>query len=445
MDALVLILAILCLLLAIGIVACFTMLRQATAQNQLLKDKNSEELQARQKADAAFHEAKTDLALTQQRLNQLQQELSEREKLHDDMKKAAIASVADAGQKLSTRLFEEHKREVEEAKKKSDEDTKKVTAPLLEQVQTITDKVAALQSSDTKQDKTLAVLWRALSTPAAVGQFGELGLENTLRQLDLEPERDFIMQYSITNEDGSRLRPDCVIPLPNHCAIVIDSKASRFVLEVAAATDEAKRSQALADLVRTMNDHIKALKTKDYHNAMLNMCKKAGRAQDITQVINVMYLSSETAYFFLQEADRNMIPRAREEHGILILSPTHLYPLIAAAQAEIRQARKAEHQHDIIEMLPKLLEGLAISLGAALTLAKSVRGTAKNFDEFAQSFNHSVLKQIEKLQKMGVHHKKEKQLEVRLPRLEILSTDSIITIESEQPSAALSAPETEVA
>lgn len=419
--------------------------RQALALAQKLEADVAAAMQHLETARHARLEAEKCAVRAEEKMIALRDQIASQQKLQEEMTQAAIVSVADAGRKLSGQLLEDHRNELKEAKKQSEEQTKKVADPLMEQFKTITDTVAALKASDVKQDKVLSTMWRALSTPSAVGQFGELGLENYLRQLHLEPERDFIMQYSITGEDGSRLQPDCVIPLPNNQVIVIDSKASRFVLAVAATTDEEARTQALNNLARTMHDHVKALKAKDYQSAILNMCKKAGRIQEISQVIYVMYLPSETAYFFLHEADRNLIPRTREEHGILIVSPTHLYALLAVAQAEIRQARKAANEQDILEALPKLLDGLATALKSALNVGNSVRSAAKNFEEFAKSFNHSVLGQAGKLHRMGIHHKNEKDLEKRLPRYEILSSDDPLTVEAESTPAALTVVEPEAA
>ena len=70
--------------------------------------------------------------------------------------------------------------------------------------------VASLSDRVNKSENAVDVVWKSLSTPAAVGQFSEIGLENTLKNYGLEIGRDFIMQYSVEGRDFSFKKAGCV-------------------------------------------------------------------------------------------------------------------------------------------------------------------------------------------------------------------------------------------
>ena len=61
----------------------------------------------------------------------------------------------------------------------------------------------------------------------------ETVLENTLKSFGLTAGIDFVLQQTFGSEDGSRLRPDAIVFLPADSVLVIDSKASKFLLELA--------------------------------------------------------------------------------------------------------------------------------------------------------------------------------------------------------------------
>src|SRR5438067_1782908 len=60
----------------------------------------------------------------------------------------------------------------------------------------------------------------------ALGNLGQIILEEVLENCGLERDRDFIVQKSLGEEDGKRPIPDVVVNLPNGRHVVIDAKAS---------------------------------------------------------------------------------------------------------------------------------------------------------------------------------------------------------------------------
>ncbi len=430
----------------VALAACvfLTLWQQAKSQLRWLKAEREGLARERDEEQSARYDSQKKLALVEQQVNLLNQEMARRQKLQEEMTQAAKASVLSAGHELSSKLLTDHKRELETAKKDSEERTKKAAEQLNEQFKTITDKVAALAGSNVKQDEKLATLWRSLSTPAGAGALAEVGLENALKNLALEPGRDFIMQYSMTSEDGVRLRPDCIIFLPQNHVMVIDSKASKFVLELAQAEGNPEQYKIAQErFVRSMNEHLRVLAQKDYEGAVRKYYKAAGYEHDIAHIYNVMYLPTEAAYAHIREADPLFHNKA-EEKGLILAAPSNLFGLLSVAKIQIVQGKQAESQKEIKNVLENLMDALAVSFGHISKVGDAIRSSAKNFDAFARSANKNVLPKLTHLHRLGVHHAKQRDLPKRLASYEIYASDDPLLLEGEE-LAPIKQEETEAA
>src|SRR5207247_8090223 len=99
------------------------------------------------------------------------------------------------------------------------------------------------------------------------GSWGEMILENILEKSGLEKGREFFVQESFKDEDGSRVRPDVVIKLPEDKNIVIDSKVSLTAYEAfCSEEDESIRKKCLTDHITSVRSNVKNLSTKNYQN-----------------------------------------------------------------------------------------------------------------------------------------------------------------------------------
>jgi DNA recombination protein RmuC len=217
--------------------------------------------------------------------------------------------------------------------------------------------------------------------------------------------------------------------LPTDTVLVIDCKASKFVLEIAEqdGTGTDQQARAYENLARTMNQHLKSLSEKDYRNAVLTICRQSGRGSD-PHIISLMYLPSEAALERLNQADRDFYRRARAVQ-IIPAGPAGLHSALLIASAEIRRLRQMENQREIVERCGALLESVAIVLGHAVKLGGGLKNAVDHFSRLTGSINTRLLPRAQKLAGLGILPKKA--LPLALPAFSVQTGEDPALIEAE--------------
>jgi DNA recombination protein RmuC len=363
------------------------------------------------------------------RLAEAERRMAEFERLKPDLIQAATAAALATGQELSSKLLEDHKRETEAARQQTEARAREHSESLVKQVDTIAKAVAEIHGQLKDKSRTLDTLWRALSSPGGAGQLAELGLANTLKAFGLELGRDFVLQQTTTDEDGRRLRPDAVVFMPGNSVLVIDCKASKFLLDIAAAEGGEAEAEAYRNLARTMNAHLKALAEKDYAAAVRGAMRQAGRGDEITRSLSVMYLPNEAALEKLNRADPEFLQKARAA-AIIPAGPAGLHCAISLASSEINLMRQVENQTRIVECAESLLESIGVALGHATQIGKSLKAAAESFSKFSSSVNQRLLPRARKLNQLGLQP--GKILPGNLPAYAVTGYDEVIEGESSE-------------
>ncbi len=395
--------------------------QQAMAQAQAERDN-----EARRRVEAERH-----AALAQQKLVDFEQ-------LSAQMTEAAKAATLESSKLLAGQLLESHKREAEAAKQQQEAQRqqqeasiKQTTEALYQRFEQVTGSVAALGAQVTQTQITTETIRRAISHPGGAGRMAEIGLENLLKSFGLEPGMDFIVQYHAAG-DGERgaLRPDAVVFLPGDAALVIDSKASKTLLDHAEAESEAEAEAALARLGQRMNQHLRALSAKDYGKAVLDSYKSLGRGGTLSRCIIAMALPNEAAVEKLRQADP-ALERLAAEKDIVIAGPSALAAIIAMARMNIHAGRQSENQEKIATAMRDFLDSLATALAAAEKSAKGLATAAEQFDAFTRSVNRRLLPRARTLIALGVGAKKS--LPQALPSFEVtVGRNDVIDAEAEE-------------
>lgn len=377
---------------------------RAAAEAQLAaRSAELEQARAGEAASLAAREAAEQLRVQAERQAALaQQKLLDFEALREGMTQAAKAATLDAGRELMGKLIEDHKREAEEVRRQGEETLKQTTETLFQQFQQVSGNVAAVTARVEQLGSRTEVIHRALSHPGGAGRLAEIGLENLLKSFGLQPGQDFIVQYhAAADQDRGALRPDAVVFLPNDAVLVIDSKASKSLLDHAEAESSEGAAEALSRLSQRMSQHLRSLSGKDYRAAVLGSYRSLRRGGDLKRAMVAMALPNDAAVEKLRQADPTLERRAAEA-DIVIAGPSALSAIIAFARMDIDAGRQIENHEQILDAVAKLMESTVTVLGHAEKAASGLQAASENFGRFTNSVNGRLLPRLRKLAKLGI-------------------------------------------
>jgi DNA recombination protein RmuC len=338
----------------------------------------------------------------------------------------AKAAIFDVGNKLSHQLIAEHKRESDNHKEEAQKQFKLTTENLYKDFSTLSQVIASLKEQVTTSQSSTDMVYQALLAPNTVGGLAEITLENILKSSNLLVNIDYQIQYSIVDQDNNRFRPDAVIFLPGDNILVIDSKASKFFLELGKAKTKQEEDQIKLKLKNTMRNHLKSLSSKDYRQAIASHLQN----KKIKHVSTLMFLPTESSVERLQDIDSQLISDAWQ-NNIFPVGPMGLVNILAHAKFQISEELKNENYHSIINEVSSLLYNIANIAEHAKKLGNSLYNSVGFFDKFAASFNTNLISKAKRIEKLGITVKSNKQMPEMLTRYQVIQGSKMAMIESE--------------
>ncbi len=241
------------------------------------------------------------------------------------------------------------------------------------------------------------------------GNWGEVVLERILERSGLEKDREYKIQYSLQNAEGSRLQPDVVVFLPNNKHIIIDSKVSLTAYEsfINASTEEEKKQYLLRHLV-SVKKHIDELSKKDYQNLV-----------DINTLDFVLlFIPIESSFSIALQSDNELFNYALDKK-IVIVSPTTLLTALYTVATLWKQEKQAKNVIEIAEESGKLYDKFHGLIEDLLDVGKKMNAAKVSYEEAmkkATSGPGNIVKRIENIKKLGAKASKS---------LESISTDLV--------------------
>jgi len=387
---------------------------------------------ARQAIEEKLYAAKQELELKEQAMKESEKRMADWETSRQGAIKDAKAAIFETASQLSSQLIEKHKTETKEAEQRVSNTTKQ----LQEQFEGILKNVAVLNNEIKSSKDTVEHVKNALLSPSGAGFLAEITLENILKASGLEPDRDFIMQYSFSQGNSNeRLRPDAIVFLPGNNLLIIDSKASKYFIELVDKNrTKVEEKELEGQLKSTMNAHLKGLSGKDYKEFLLEHFKD----KQLNHVSNIMFLPSESAVEKLSQLDKSFLQRAWEK-DIFPVGPTGLINILNYAKFQIAATRQSENQKMILDEVRKLLSSLMTLYDHAKKVGQNIYSACNNFDKFAASFNSNLLPKAKHLEKLGINVQKNKSIPGSLDRLTVVSSNKVelIEVETEQEEKVL--------
>ena len=321
----------------------------------------------------------------------------------------------------ANRLFNEKRREFTETNQNT---LNQLLNPLKDNLERFSRKVDSVYGDETKQRSELKEqvrqlvemnqrmsneannLARALKGDSKIqGNWGEVILERMLEESGLTRGREYSVQTSITNPEGSRMIPDIILNYPDQRRVIIDSKVSLTAYDRSiSACDEQQRNDALKENLISIRKHVDELSRKDYSQVI-----------DGSLDFTIMFMPIEAAYIAAIQMDPQIWQYAYGRK-IILISPTNLMAVLKLIEDLWNRDRQWKNAQEIARR-------------GGLLLDKFV-GFCQNMDKINDQLNRaqitykeaygqldSLKKQAHKLQELGIKSKKA------LPQLEDNSYD----------------------
>ena len=241
-------------------------------------------------------------------------------------------------------------------------------------------------------------LANALRSQAKVqGDWGEMVLSSILEKAGLREGSEFQTQTSETGPDGTRLRPDVVVAMPNNQRLVIDSKVSLTAFErcVNAETDE-DRGAALKAHLASVRAHIRSLGDKDYAQLYEGVS------------FTLMFIPLEGAASLALQNDPELAAFAWER-DVMIATPTTLMMAMRTVHNLWTIDRQNQNARNIAQragLLYDKFEGFLTDLDKVGDQIGRARGSWEEARKKLVDGRGNLVSQVETLRKLGASTKK---------------------------------------
>ena len=186
------------------------------------------------------------------------------------------------------------------------------------------------------------------------GDWGEGVLKRILDLSGLKQDVHYQVQVTrdnqgnlIRNDEGTMLRPDVTLFMPDGKNLIIDSKVSltAFVEYVNATTPEAQQ-KALKDHVASVRAQVDLLAKKEYTTQVKN-------ATDFA----LMFIPNEPAYLTAMQGNQQLWEYAYQKH-VVIVSPTHLLSVAQLLMQLWSRDKQNKNAEAIAKEVMKLMDKL---------------------------------------------------------------------------------------
>lgn len=335
----------------------------------------------------------------QERLNEQKQEVEQlQERFKTEFKNIANELLEDKSKRFTEQNQEklgEILKPLNDRIKSFEERVESTHKESLERNAGLVQQILSLRDLNKQMSEEARNLTKALKGDnKAQGNWGEVILERVLEKSGLRKNEEYVIQESVTNEDGRRLQPDVVIKLPENKNIVVDSKVSLIDYErfSSAETDE-ERGAHLKNHIRSIRAHIKGLSEKNYHQLY------GSGSPDFV----LLFIPLEPAFSVAVQYDAELFNEAFEKNIVIVSTSTLLATLrtISSIWRQENQTRNAveiaRQAGDMYDKFEGFVQDL-IKVGNQLNLAKKEYEGAMNKLSTGRG---NLVNRAEKLKELG--------------------------------------------
>jgi DNA recombination protein RmuC len=240
------------------------------------------------------------------------------------------------------------------------------------------------------------------------GAWGEMILESILEKSGLRKGEEYVVQgleaEQIKNEDGTIIRPDVIINLPDSKHIIIDSKVSLTAYDqyINCETPEDRERYAKAH-TESLRRQMESLSSKKYHTA----------DKLISPDFVILFMPLEPA-FALAMKMRPELQQDAWDKRVALVSPTTLLVTLKMVSALWKTERQERNALEIAEKGGQLYDKFASLVNDLENMGKKIEDTQKTYDNVMSKLRDgrgNLIRQVDQLRELGVKTSKRLQLE----------------------------------
>ncbi len=343
----------------------------------------------------ALHASDSDRGVLKEKLRQMEEARTEMAQQFKLLAQSAIDSNSETLSKQNREQLDALLKPFRDKITEFQTDLQKTAADTARERGVLQEQIRGLKDLSLTMTNETSNLTRALKSNTRVqGHLGEMILESILEKSGLRKGIEYVVQSTMTSDDGQRLRPDVIVNIPSSPSIIIDSKVSLNAFEryINAETD-ADRVASLSAHVTSLKNHIRGLGAKDYQKLP---------DTDIDYV--VMFMPIEGTLIAALEIEPNLTGYALE-NNVVITTPTTL-TIILRTVANIWQVeRRNQNAQDIARRAAGIydkLVGFIEDMSAIETRLNQAQDSFGKAMKKLKDGRNSLITQTEQLKAMGV-------------------------------------------
>ena len=251
----------------------------------------------------------------------------------------------------------------------------------------------------------------ALRSSSTRGQWGEMKLENIAKLAGLQKNIDYSTQQTI-HRDGTDIRPDMIVNLPNRGFVAIDAKAPlKSYLSACESKDPDKQKEELVKHSKSTRTFMRSLYQKEYWSQF----------EDSPELV-VMFVPLESALYAAFENDKDLFDDALK-HKVLIVSAVSLLALLKSIHHGWMQVQLDENTQKIADAGRNLYDRFSKFNLMFQDIGKKLNTAQTAYNKAASSMNSRLIPSMKKLKDMGAGADEISQSELLDVQEEIINNE----------------------